>query len=352
MKILIFTMAYNAEKTISRALDSVLNQTFSNLEYFVLDNGSTDRTWEIIQEYATRDRRIFPLSIDKNNPAHGGMMFCALPYASDADYFVWLDADDAYFPDFLEKTIPFAEEHHLDIVAGGYDMIDGVTGSLLKHRTAPGDIILEGKDFADRFIDYRGFTMFIWGKLYSVAFLKRTLRKQAWKGLYCMYSDSMGTQALFRAADRAGIYHESVYQYYQYSNSLSRADLRDNIKSFSLYFLSAKQYLEHYGPISKLNEDFLYAIYLSLVDETVERIFPSATSAVEKLELLRLLFQQPLWAETLARDADPQFRNLAARGEFVRQMTERVMALAASQEERSLAEAVVREIDKLPKKLQ
>lgn len=110
--------------------------------------------------------------------------------------------------------------------------------------------------------------------------------------------------------------------------------------------------MEQYGPISKVNEDFLYAIFMSLAEEGATFIFQADLSAMEKLRLLLELFQQPLWAETLARDADPQFRNLAARGEFVRQMTERVMALAASQEERSLAEAVVREIDKLPKKLQ
>lgn len=124
------------------------------------------------------------------------------------------------------------------------------------------------------------------------------------------------------------------------------------MESYSGYFAALRWYLEQYGPISKVNEDFLYAIFMSLAEEGTTFIFQADLSALEKLQLLLELFQQPLWAETLARDADPQFRNLAARGEFVRQMTERVMALATSQEERSLAEAVVREIDKLPKKLQ
>ena len=54
------TCAYNAEKTLRRAMDSVLNQTYGELTYYVLDNGSTDRTGEILREYAEKDSRVVP----------------------------------------------------------------------------------------------------------------------------------------------------------------------------------------------------------------------------------------------------------------------------------------------------
>ena len=54
------TCAYNAEKTLRRAMDSVLNQTYDKLTYYVLDNGSTDRTGEILREYAEKDSRVVP----------------------------------------------------------------------------------------------------------------------------------------------------------------------------------------------------------------------------------------------------------------------------------------------------
>jgi len=65
MKTVIFTMAYNAEKTLPRAIDSILGQTFQNFEYYILNNGSLDGTWKIIEEYARRDPRIIALSIQK-----------------------------------------------------------------------------------------------------------------------------------------------------------------------------------------------------------------------------------------------------------------------------------------------
>lgn len=137
-----------------------------------------------------------------------------------------------------------------------------------------------------------------------------------------------------------------MYQYYQYPGSLGNTRLRENIESYTDLWESTKEYLEHYGPISKLNEDFLYAIWLSLADESAERIFSSELPIAEKLDLLRLTFAEPLWAETLAREADPQFRNLAARAEYVAKMKERILALPTTPEEQALAERAVRELDK------
>lgn len=352
MKAIFFTMAYNAEYTIARTINSIQSQTCTDWEYYILDNGSTDCTGDIIKKYASSDSRIKHVSIRQNDPGNGGVIFCVLALASNVDYLIWCDADDTYSSDFLSKMLAFAEENRLDIAACGYEAIHGATKEVLKHRAVSEDLVLHDSLFADEFIQYRGFTAMLWGKLYSVPFLRSIMTSAGTKDKFYYLGESVWLLTLFREAKRAGVYHQAMYQWYQYPNSLSRTNLDANIKSYPGYFAALKWYLEQYGPISKVNEDFLYAIFMSLAEEGATFIFQADLSALEKLQLLLELFQQPLWAETLARDADPQFRNLAARGEFVRQMTERVMALAASQEERSLAEAVVREIDKLPKKLQ
>lgn len=346
MKVLIFTMAYNAEKTLSRAIDSVLGQTFHDLQYIVMDNGSTDRTWDIITEYVARDPRVFPLSIRENNPGNGALLIQALSFVTDANYFVWLDADDSYSPDFLEKMLSFAEENRLELAACGYDMIDGTTGQLQRRRAAPEHILLEGMAFAERFMDYRSFTMTLWGKVYSVPFLKRVWRERPFYNSYRMYYDAMGVQRLFQAAERAGIYGGALHQYYQYPHTASRQDLRKNIACYRDYFYSIRDFLEYYGPVSRRNADFLYAIFLSLTDEGAEHIFAASLPVPEKLDLLRLTFAEPLWTETLAREADPRFRSLAARREYVSKMRKRILALASAPEEQRMAEAAVRELDK------
>ena len=58
--IYIRTCAYNAAKTLKRTIESILQQTYQDFEYHILDNGSTDRTGNIIREYAKQDKRIVP----------------------------------------------------------------------------------------------------------------------------------------------------------------------------------------------------------------------------------------------------------------------------------------------------
>ena len=88
-----------------------------------------------------------------------------------------------------------------------------------------------------------------------------------------------------------------------------------------------KKYLESYGPISRLNEDFLYAIHLSLVEEAVSNVFGIKLDTKEKLELLEEIFRDPVWQDTLKREADPIFRNLAARKEFICDIKDKILSL-------------------------
>lgn len=347
MKVLFFTQAYNAEATLPRTIDSVLGQTFPDLEYYVLDNGSTDRTWEIIRDRSEQDKRLTPLHLEKNDASNGGAFLTTLSIASDGDYIVWIDADDSHSPDFLEKMIPFAREHSLDIAACGYEMIDGITGELMRRKTSPENMIISGEAFVTRFIEYRAFALAMWGKLLSIPFMKRVFREGPKIGHgYELYGDANYVLSLFQEAERAGIYAEALHQYYQFPNSCSRRDLENNITGYTRHVEATRKYLESYGPVSKVNEDFVYAIYLSLVDECVDHILASDYTNERKLALIRRTFEEPLWAEARAREADPQFRNLAARRELVAELKTRIYALASTPQERELARAAVQELDK------
>lgn len=327
MKAIFFTMAYNAQTTIGRTIESVLNQTFGNFEYYILDNASTDNTGDIIADYRKKDKRIVPLRVNKNDPPNGGAFFHAIVWATNAKYIVWCDADDTYTPDFLGNMIGFAEENQLDIAACGYDKINGITREVIKHRALDKNLILHDLLFTEEFIQYRGFVSYLWGKLYSVPFLKETqlTEKTVKKERIC--NDSIGTLTMFKKAKRAGIFGKAMYQYYQYPHSLSHMNIEASLSSYQDLWAATKEYLEYYGPISTLNEDFLYAIHLSLVDEAAENIFAAELDTKKKLDLLNQVFGDPVWADTLKRKADPMFRNLAARKAFIFNMKEKISAL-------------------------
>ena len=101
--------AYNAEKFIGEAIESILNQTFKDFEFIILDDCSKDSTWKIIQEYAKKDERIVAVRNEKNlnialNRNKGVEM-------SKGKYIVWADADDISKPERIEKLVNYMENH-------------------------------------------------------------------------------------------------------------------------------------------------------------------------------------------------------------------------------------------------
>jgi len=98
--------AYNAEKYIKRALESALAQTYKNIEIIVIDDGSTDKTAEIVKNY--KDPRIIYLF--QKNQGQGSARNNGIK-KSQGEYITFLDADDYYFPQKVEKQVRFLENY-------------------------------------------------------------------------------------------------------------------------------------------------------------------------------------------------------------------------------------------------
>ncbi len=103
---------YNSEKWIKYAIDSILNQTFSNFELIIIDDGSTDKTLEILHEYEHQDQRI---TIYIQGHRGGGV---ARNYGLDkanGKYVLFLDSDDFFEPKLLERCTEVAKYCNPDI---------------------------------------------------------------------------------------------------------------------------------------------------------------------------------------------------------------------------------------------
>lgn len=166
-KVYIRTYAYNAEKTLRRAVASVLNQTYGDFVYYLCDNGSTDGTRGIVAEYASRDSRIKAFYNTNNRAFHETEECLFLPYNIQAnDFFCSLDADDEYLPTFLEEMLAFIDKYDLDIAACGSDFLSVADNNkLLGQRLLTKNLILEGTEFSDYFPCYHQFLRTTWGKL-------------------------------------------------------------------------------------------------------------------------------------------------------------------------------------------
>jgi len=98
---------YNGQRFIREALDSVLNQTFTNFELIISDNASIDRTAEIAEAYARRDNRIRYYRAEKNMGPGWNMR--RVYELATGNYFKWAAVDDLLEPEFLRRCVEILE---------------------------------------------------------------------------------------------------------------------------------------------------------------------------------------------------------------------------------------------------
>ena len=113
----VITAVFNREKFIGKAIASVQTQTFRDWEYVIVDNGSSDRTREIVQEYAAEDSRIRLIENDRNVIA---LSLNLAVKAARGKYVAQLDSDDEYLPHTLEKITAELEANPAWALAIGY----------------------------------------------------------------------------------------------------------------------------------------------------------------------------------------------------------------------------------------
>ena len=111
---------YNVESYISQCLDSIVNQSYRNLEIILIDDGSTDRSGEICDKYAAKDARII-VKHQKNGGAANAKN-AALKIAS-GDYLAFVDSDDYVEPDAYDYMISILEEYDADVIQGSFRYI-------------------------------------------------------------------------------------------------------------------------------------------------------------------------------------------------------------------------------------
>lgn len=127
--------AYNAEAYISEAISSILNQTYTNFEFIIIDDGSTDRTPAIINKYARKDPRIKVITLRVNR----GLAY-ALNRGLDAahgTYIARMDADDISLPTRFEQQIAYLKKHKNVIAVGGQAELINKKGRIIGLKSFP-----------------------------------------------------------------------------------------------------------------------------------------------------------------------------------------------------------------------
>lgn len=128
-KIAIIIPAYNREKVIARTLDSVLAQKFEDWECFVVDDHSTDSTWSVLEEYASKYPKIHILKNERAKGACGARNTGI--YKSESELIQFFDSDDEMYPDLLLDLYNQLSEY-VDVVTCWTNVVDVNSKEILK----------------------------------------------------------------------------------------------------------------------------------------------------------------------------------------------------------------------------
>ncbi|HDR1936400.1 TPA: glycosyltransferase family 2 protein, partial [Pasteurella multocida] len=132
--------AYNSEKYIERSIRSVMKQTYKNLEIIIINDGSSDNTFSIIERLSREDRRIRIINNDKNIGLISSLNIGIENF--NGEYLARIDSDDFAKPQWIAKLFTFLDENKDIVLVGSYLEIfsEDENGSILSFDCKNGDI--------------------------------------------------------------------------------------------------------------------------------------------------------------------------------------------------------------------
>ena len=212
----IIVPVYNAEQYLRRCVDSILNQEYTDFEVFLVNDGSTDSSGDICEEYGNKDTRV--IVIQKENTGVSDSRNLALDRAR-GKYLQFLDSDDWITPDATRLFVRAAEEYGCDMVISDFYRVVG-------ERLSPkGDIEEEGvltqEEFAAHMMEnpadfYYGV---LWNKLYRRDIVEEHKLRMDTDISWC--EDFMFNLEYIRYAKVFYALHAPIYYYVKRKGSLA-----------------------------------------------------------------------------------------------------------------------------------
>ncbi len=147
-KVIVLMSTYNGEKYVSEQIDSILSQTYSNIEILVRDDGSKDKTVEILKKYEKENKIQL---IQGENVGFIKSFFSLIKEAGEADYYAFSDQDDVWFENKIEKAVSLLEKEEKNIPILYFAAYDFYNANM--EFTGHGGIYKKGPSFRNSLVD-------------------------------------------------------------------------------------------------------------------------------------------------------------------------------------------------------
>jgi len=223
---------YKVEKYLCKCIDSILNQTYKNLEIILVDDGSPDGCPKICDEYSKSDSRV--RTIHKNNGGLSDARNAGIDIAQ-GDYLAFVDSDDWVDLDMYRRLIEACERNNSEISVCGYYEVHN--DKLKLHSICTDEITLDFENATKELIDDKTFHNYAWNKLFK-ADLFLNVRYPFGHNMEDVYT----TYKMFMKAIRVTLIETAFYYYVVNREGSILSEL--SIKSKYDLFLSHKSRFE------------------------------------------------------------------------------------------------------------
>ena len=272
------TIAYNSENYIRKCIESVLNQTYKEFSYYLIDNGSTDKTWSIILEYSEKDARIIPIHLE-NNTRGLFSEYVRRAYDEGYQYIATLDSDDWYEPNFLKEMMELLEKTDADMVTCGSQLLfEGSKQTLLK-RPSDKVICIEKERFSSSFPYSYPYYGAVWGRVYKVKILVEN-NIEYWEGVNYGVDTSLVLQYQ-SYCNKVAFSPKVLHNYLIRKKSVSSSFTEQALTSNENFYKHLIDYLEKINGLTEINLTYISCVYMGLIINTNVNTLLSDTASYE-----------------------------------------------------------------------
>ena len=248
---------YNIAPYLRRCLDSIISQTYKNLEILIINDGSTDGSLSIIEDYARSDSRI--RIITQKNAGLSAARNSGLK-AAKGSYVAFVDGDDSVFPSYVSELVTTIKSTKSDIAVCGYTPVfDKGPGTPIIPQTET----ISGENATIRLLTRQeNIDIVAWNKLYRIELFKK---HDILYPVGMPHEDSLTTYKLYTAATKVAYCSTPLYNYYQRSGSimnkaseLDRLSYRELAANEAVSYFSKSKSLKSAAEVSLLLAHFAY----------------------------------------------------------------------------------------------
>ncbi len=267
IKVTVIMPVYNADKYLHRALDDVLAQTLSDIEVICIDDGSTDKSLEIIKEYQKADSRI--RIVTENNAGPSTARNKGIVRAR-GKYIAFLDADDFYEPTLLSELYNLSESEGLDIAVADYDVYNNKKEMFVPAMDSDYGAIFTASPITSKneHPDYilQATTGYVWNKLFRREFLIE--KSLSFLPELYVFEDVHFVTTCLSMAEKIGKVSKILAHHRVYSSQSRARMFRKHYAEIPQVYVKIKAFLMQHGMYIPLKRSFLnlaasrcYSIY-------------------------------------------------------------------------------------------